>query len=103
MPIKDKSKYPANWKQLRARRLEIAQNRCEFCGVENHTIVERIWKDGSRHNTKIVLTTAHLDQNPANDDINNLRMLCQQCHLRYDAGQHVRSRQKKAKVNLLDQ
>ena len=39
MPIKpeNKSRYPKNWKEIRERILIRANNRCEFCGVENHT------------------------------------------------------------------
>ena len=39
MPIKpeNKSRYPKNWKEIRKRILKRANNRCEFCGVENHT------------------------------------------------------------------
>ena len=45
MPIKpeNKSRYPKNWKEIRERILKRANNRCEFCGVENHTY---------RHNPK---------------------------------------------------
>lgn len=34
---------------------------------------------------KIVLTIAHLDHDPTNNDYSNLRALCQLCHNRYDA------------------
>ena len=37
---------------------------------------------------KVVLHTAHLDHNPGNCEDTNLAALCQQCHLRYDAGLH---------------
>lgn len=36
----------------------------------------------------IVLTVAHLDHDPGNNDHDNLRALCQQCHLRYDSQHH---------------
>lgn len=42
--------------------------------------------------TKIVLTTAHLDRKPVNNEIQNLAALCQRCHLRYDIYQHVRAK-----------
>lgn len=38
---------------------------------------------------RIVLTIAHLDQQPENCAPENLRALCQRCHLRYDHAQHV--------------
>ena len=72
MPIKpeNKSRYPKNWKEIRERILKRANNRCEFCGVENHTY---------RHNPKtgkdayIVLTIAHLDHTPENCSDDNLK------------------------------
>lgn len=43
---------------------------------------------GRDKSTKIVLTVAHLDHDPRNLDLNNLRAWCQACHLRYDAKLH---------------
>lgn len=37
---------------------------------------------------RVKLGTAHLDQNPANNADDNLAMLCQRCHLVYDAPAH---------------
>jgi hypothetical protein len=36
------------------------------------------------HYMVIVLTIAHLDHNPAHNDMQNLGALCQRCHLNYD-------------------
>lgn len=65
MPIKpeNKGRYPANWKEIRASILKRANNRCEFCGVENHTYR---WNEKNRKNAHIVLTIAHLDHTPEN-------------------------------------
>jgi len=78
MPIKpeNKSRYPKNWKEIRQRILKRANNRCEFCGIENYIIKE----NGSR----VVLTIAHLDHTPENCTNDNLRALCQKCHNSYD-------------------
>lgn len=42
MPIKpeNKKRYPANWKDIRKDILERADNKCEFCGIENYSIRE---------------------------------------------------------------
>lgn len=40
---------------------------------------------------RIVLTVAHLDHTPENCSWENLRALCQRCHLRYDAKHHARN------------
>lgn len=95
MPIrpKNRDRYPKEWKQIRARILERAHNRCEFCGVENHTmrLNEKTGKEA-----RIVLTIAHLDHTPENSDPENLRALCQKCHNTYDA-QHRKETRKNNK------
>ena len=79
MPIKpeNKHRYPRRkvWLSIRADILERAENRCEFCNVENYTI---------RNGSKIVLSVAHLDQMPENNDPRNLAALCQKCHINHD-------------------
>lgn len=42
------------------------------------------WYNGDQKQIKIVLTVAHLDQNPANNEPANLVALCQRCHLNHD-------------------
>lgn len=41
MPIKpeNKNRYPKNWKDIRNFILKRANNRCEFCGIENKSII----------------------------------------------------------------
>jgi 5-methylcytosine-specific restriction endonuclease McrA len=97
MPIKPQLRHyysrAAGWPLIRERILARAQRRCEFCGVP----------DGGR----VVLTIAHLDQNPANNAEANLRALCQRCHLNHDRPfnvpkQHLtRARRKDAARPLL--
>lgn len=84
MPIKDKSRYPSDWKQIRQRILERAGHCCEFCGVENYTM-----RWNGKKFVRIVLTIAHLDNVPEHCGEDNLRALCQKCHLTYDAGFHA--------------
>lgn len=82
MPFK-RELYPANWRAISLAIRERAGWRCEFCGAaqgEPHP------ETGSR----VVLTVAHLDHNPQNCAPDNLRALCQCCHLRYDAAEHAR-------------
>lgn len=51
---------------------------------------------------KIILTIAHLDHNPDNNEYSNLKALCQRCHLRYDVKEKVRRRKlKKNQLTLL--
>ncbi len=84
MPI-DYSKYPADWRQIRARILKRDGNACKFCGAANH---EPHPITGSR----VVLTIAHLDHGTENCTDWNLAALCQRCHLRLDLDQHILSR-----------
>ena len=47
MPIKpeNRKRYPANWKEIRKDILKRADNKCEFCGIENYAIRENGSKD----------------------------------------------------------
>jgi hypothetical protein len=98
----DKSKYPKNWKQIRAQILERAGNKCEWCGVNNHALGYRR-KDGKfiecrgmeievagliddEKIIQIILTIAHVkDPDPMNCAPDNLAALCQKCHNKLDA------------------
>ena len=114
MPINYK-KYPPNWtSEIVPRILRRAKNKCECCGLENHSIVYSVNFNGKRtwHETfevantqpksfemknrkvvenpkpvKVVLTIAHLDHDETNHNVtdNRLKAMCQLCHLRYDA------------------
>ena len=44
----------------------------------------------------MILTTAHLDHNPANNSENNLAALCQKCHNSYDAAKRHANRKHRA-------
>jgi hypothetical protein len=103
MPI-DYSKYAANWKtEIRPGILKRAGNKCEFCGVPNGT---EVWRDMKRRNrgqskqyaflkpVKIVLTIAHLNHDITDNRPENLRALCQRCHLTHDKEQHAKTRRR---------
>lgn len=92
MPIRpeNKARYPKNWKQIRAQILERAGNKCEFCGVENHSF-RLNQKTGKM--ARIVLTIAHvLNEDPADVRPENLKALCQRCHNRLDAKMRAKHR-----------
>lgn len=102
MPIsaEQKTLYPPDWQEIRARILVRANGRCERCGAVNyepHPIT------GSR----VVLTIAHLDHDPTNCADDNLLALCQRDHLAYDLKHHQRNaritrRQRKACADLFE-
>jgi 5-methylcytosine-specific restriction endonuclease McrA len=91
MPM-DRSKYPPYWDDLSLFVREVlAGDRCEGgpdypdCTAEN----------GEPHpvtGSKVVLTVAHLDHDPGNNEFQNLRALCQRCHLAHDREQHALTR-----------
>ena len=75
--------YPADWEEISRRiRFERAGGCCEWCGAVHGAIHP---ETGSR----VILTVAHLDHDPANCDDDNLVALCQRCHLGYDAEEHA--------------
>jgi len=57
--------------------------------------------DNFRGPVKIVLTTAHLDHTPENNDPDNLRVFCQKCHLRYDREHHAATRKATMEKNKI--
>ena len=120
MPIKpeNKSRYPANWKFIRAQILNRAGYCCEKCKAPHGKMIARgVDSDADTYMIEggevfdadtglllgrarmsdftvgkmvgIVLTIAHLDHTPEHNDPENLRAWCQRCHLRYDAKHHA--------------
>jgi hypothetical protein len=101
MPI-ERDRYPANWEQLAADIRVQANHQCQHCGKECRRPLEKLsdfvlrrfggikgkdWeaaRDAIDHPRKYILTAAHLDQNPANNDPLNLKALCMVCHINYD-------------------
>jgi 5-methylcytosine-specific restriction endonuclease McrA len=79
-----KERYPENWKEISLRIRARAGGKCEFCGAENY-------KTHPVTGSKVVLTCAHLDHDPQNCTDENLKALCQRCHLTYDAKHHAES------------
>ncbi len=110
MPCNYKN-YPPDWKDIRARILARAHDKCELCGVINHAWVVRwkhVWKgwsycqqsdadvfDGIGKVVKIVLTIAHIDQDTKNNEPWNLLALCQRCHNKIDLPHRIKNRRNK--------
>lgn len=112
---------PKEWKAIRERILARAGNACEChgeCGVEHfgrrcgaahqaRILRRRVGETVAWHEHEgcslclggdnecravlVVLTTAHLDHDPTNNDETNLRAFCQLCHLRYDRYEHAKN------------
>ena len=99
MPIRpsDRARYPKNWGEISfAIRAERAGWQCECDGrCGNAACAPRcIWRQGQKNlrGSTIVLTVAHLDHTPENCDPENLRAMCQACHLSYDRHHHANTR-----------
>ena len=107
MPIKPENlkRYPKDWPKISRRiRFERADGRCECkgeCGTAHPAYLEGYRctaQHGKQHpltGSKVVLTVAHLDHQPEHsDDDDNLKAMCQRCHLAYDADHHRIQREK---------
>lgn len=122
MPIRRQHRffYPIDWRELSAIvRFERARGRCERCGRPHGQTVAHLgdgrwwdvergaWRSGRGRVlrslapltgetvvrfTKVTLATAHLDHDPGNNDLSNLKALCQRCHIIHDKAEHLRQR-----------
>lgn len=127
MPM-ERHRYPRHWERLAFGVKALADWRCEQCdrpcrtpGEPLHEFICRIQGDSGggldwvnqtavaeicHHPARFVLTTAHLDQNPANNRASNLRALCAGCHLRHDAAfkrfNAAQKRERMGQLNLLE-
>lgn len=103
-PIKpeNRARYPKDWKAISASIRERAQGQCECmgeCGLHRTTGGPRRCEEmhGSRAKWArgvVVLTVAHLDHVPENCAPENLKAMCQRCHLRYDIEHHAETRRR---------
>lgn len=113
MPIRpeNRDRYPIDWPAISAGVKERAGWRCECCGEcgrpRDHLTAEG--RCGNRHlqpaygtGSRVILTTAHLDHTPENCDPENLRAMCQGCHLHYDRGHHAETAAATRRLALAD-
>ncbi|HVJ44677.1 MAG TPA: hypothetical protein VM639_24480 [Dongiaceae bacterium] len=90
MPIRleNRKRYPKDWKQISHRiRFDRAGGRCEQTVGDTRCTAEH----GKPHpitGKTVVLTVAHLDHTPENCGDDNLKAMCQKCHLAYDHHHH---------------
>ncbi|MGK4909513.1 hypothetical protein [Streptomyces albus] len=99
MPIRpeNRHRYPPDWPQISLAIKERAGWRCECtgeCGRGTHPgrCPNRHGEPAYGTGSTVCLTTAHLDHIPEHCDPDNLRAMCQGCHLHHDAGHHAVTR-----------
>lgn len=112
-------RYPIDWPQLsQLVRFGRAKGRCEICARPHGANVLCLpggrwfdaeatqWRDGrgimcaapwgvdldALRGTRVVLAAAHLDHDPSNNDLSNLKCLCQRCHVIHDKPHHLAQR-----------
>ena len=87
-----KSRYPKDWPAISKRIRDRSNGRCEChgeCGLHHDRRCEEQngrtakWAKGV-----IVLTVAHLNHIEMDVRDENLKAMCQRCHLRYDVEHH---------------
>ena len=124
MPF-DSKRYPKDWRKISERIRARSGGQCECngeCGLHCTTpgprrCVERNGQPAKWAKGKIILTVAHLgvtkpdgapgdphDKMDVRDE--NLKAMCQRCHLRYDIVEHAknskRTRERKKWMNQLE-
>ncbi len=121
MPIRPELRfyYPIDWPILsRHVRFVRAAGRCEVCARPHGALIRQLpdgrwydpttdtWRDDTgfpapwpdietyaRHRAwRVSLSAAHLDHDPTNSRHDNLKALCQRCHLTHDRTEHRRRR-----------
>ena len=121
MPVRPELRhlYPPHWRELSLRvRFERAGGHCQGCGRPHLTRIQCLpdgrWFDEAAEawrnrrgkatqgpdlveatqmrTTRVVLAAAHLDSDPSNNQLANLRCLCQRCHMIHDRRHHLAQR-----------
>lgn len=99
MPIRPEMKnhYPRNWPAIsRHIRLVRAESRCECageCGLHRgRRCTERNGDKAAWARGRVVLTVAHLNHRPEDVRHENLKAMCNKCHLLYDRYHHAETR-----------
>lgn len=95
----DRSRYPSDWPVIVARIRVRAKGRCECtgeCGLHRthpgpRRCTERQGTPAKWARGRVMLTTAHVN-NPDPQDCrdDNLKQMCQRCHLRIDLPLHMK-------------
>lgn len=99
MPIREseRGRYPPDWPAISKRIRRRARGRCECkgeCDRAGHPrgrCHERNSQPARTFRGKVVLTVAHLNHTPEDCSDENLKAMCQACHLSYDRHHHAKN------------
>lgn len=100
-PIREeeRDRYPADWPHISWRINLRSGHACECRGECGHDHTGWSGQCGARNGrshpvtgSRVVLTVAHMDHQPEHCDDDNLRAMCQRCHLAYDRHHHRQTR-----------
>ena len=84
--MRNRHLYPANWKLISLKLIwERAYNICEVCGIPNHSLHPKTGR-------KQTLSVAHLNHTPSDMRLENLKVMCNYCHLHHDRLHHKETR-----------
>lgn len=98
--------YPKNWEQISRSIRNRSGGQCECageCGLHNgvdlfdketRRCVEVNGEKARFARGKIMLTVAHLNHTPMDCRPENLKAMCQRCHLRYDSAMKAERRKR---------
>lgn len=103
----ERARYPKDWKLISLRIRARAGDRCEClgeCGIRHQyhgtdRCPEYNRTPAAEFRGMVVLTVAHLDHTPENCSNDNLKAMCQKCHLRYDRDHHAETRRATREAN----
>jgi hypothetical protein len=102
--------YPPNWREVSAAIKARAQGCCECegeCGLHRtrpgpRRCIERHGKQALWARGNVMLTVHHLNHDPTDNRPENLKAMCQRCHLRCDVTLHqenaARTRRRKKRI-----
>lgn len=94
----EKARYPQDWPSISDRiKITRAHGQCECtgeCGRGTHEgrCPNRHGQPAYGTGSRVVLTTAHLNHTPEDCRDENLKAMCQGCHLHYDREHHAQTR-----------
>ena len=97
MPV-DMKRYPKNWREISLRIRARSGGVCECtgeCGTHHGRCNAENYKPHPITNTKVIFTVAHLGHGTGDKhnkmDVRdeNLKAMCQRCHLLFDLDEHI--------------